>query len=228
MADNIQTTLLVTASQSRARQSAACQAFAPAPSVVGGFCVSSVTCGPAARRAAIACLLLLRGPSTVAGLVMPVRVDAIQAVSSAGATPHVLEEGLVGVQPALADSNASAAVVGPLRCLRIRTTIAHVSPRDIFGERAWEQRVAVPAMGLGRAFALKTSAAAVLPQGEIAAANVNDGAALTAASPRRLPAKIRGAATYDGQPVEDARSQVDEAWHAPYCSSEVVRLSAIV
>src|SRR5215218_7484569 len=63
-----------------------------------------------ARRALVKALLWSDSPATVARLVMPVAVKAIQRVRERRARPHIFDESLKRSQPAVTDTNAARAV----------------------------------------------------------------------------------------------------------------------
>ena len=75
-------------------------------------------------------LLFGGSPSTVAGLIVAIVVDAIQGLPL-WARPHVLKERFKAVLPALADANAPSAPERELRRVRVETAILHRLPRPI-------------------------------------------------------------------------------------------------
>ncbi len=96
--------------------------------------------GYAAIYAGVARLLRLRGPSTILRTVGAIIIDAVEAIqrsvarsrSGLWAWSHVGVKGFKRVIPALADRNATPAVVFPLRSLWIRAALAHVQPQRVF------------------------------------------------------------------------------------------------
>lgn len=76
-------------------------------------------------------LLMKRGPSDVAGFVVPVDVDAIKAVPRRGSLAHVFEERREAVSPAVADRDSASSVVRPARHIRIGAPRNHAGPYPI-------------------------------------------------------------------------------------------------
>ena len=79
--------------------------------------------------------LLLRGrPSAVSGFVVPIRVDAVDGISSRWARlrAHVFQERDEGVLPAFAHGDTARAVQPELRVVRLIAASTHVPPSAVF------------------------------------------------------------------------------------------------
>jgi hypothetical protein len=141
-------------------------------------CVSLTTELDDAGRGGIAGLFFWRGPSTVARLVIPVVVDAIDRVLTRRFRTHVSVEGREVIQPTVANPDSSAAVIGPLRGSRVQATALHRIPRSVFG------RLLHPVRAMVRAVVLLASARSALLSSPCRDAHVARAAALTSAQPR--------------------------------------------
>jgi hypothetical protein len=170
------------------------------PSVQGQ---QSVTC-------AVVELCLAGGPPTVSGLVVSVIVDAVDAVLRGGTRPHVGQEVLEVVTPALADTNTAPAVLRVSRVTRIQASASHIPPRRDL------RRLRAPVCS-----SLPTDAFAVVATargGEAAAQRPRhdqlDGAAVAAAHPDGLtgPRAMRGHLDSD-QPTVAMACQVTSSRH---------------
>jgi hypothetical protein len=84
------------------------------------------------RVAAVVALLLCGGPSDIAGLVVPVVVDAVDGVKPAGAQPDVFKEGLEGSTPLEAYLDTPAAIPIEVPDPRIPAPGDHALPREVF------------------------------------------------------------------------------------------------
>lgn len=105
---------------------------------------------------AVPLLLNGRRPSTIRRLVMPVIVNPVDARTRRPAA-HVGQE--VGeVQPAVTDANASAAVAGILRVVRIETSPLHVHPDHVGPAARSRLRVPVRSVARRRGRAVQTAA----------------------------------------------------------------------
>lgn len=78
-------------------------------------------------------LLGLACPPTVFRRVVAVGIDPINRVFRRGSPFHVFKKRLEAVLPSRANRNTTAAVVFVVRCVRIRTTLAHTEPNLILG-----------------------------------------------------------------------------------------------
>lgn len=139
----------------------------------------------------------LRRPSAIAGLVVPVVVDAVETKPiRTGA--HIGEEVLESA-PRLMDGDASSAVPIVLLVSRTRTPINHRSPR-VVGRRARHQMRAV-------AFAHETTAGSGVTAAKLVAVHKLSSAAVALAIPQSSVARD------DGKFAEHAASQIDESGH---------------
>lgn len=77
-------------------------------------------------------LLLVGGPAHVAGLIVPVVVDAVDRHAWMRPPAHVIEKCLVTVSPALTYGDSSAAVISKLVLSRILASLNHAAPTNIF------------------------------------------------------------------------------------------------
>lgn len=85
---------------------------------------------------AVVCLLLLGCPATVFWLIVPVVVDAIDAHSCVRACSHVLEEGIEGIRPALADSNPTASIERVSVGFLVPAAVSHLDPNVVLRRAA--------------------------------------------------------------------------------------------
>ncbi len=83
-----------------------------------------VTC----PRTPIVSLFDTCGPTAIRRFVITVVVHAIDRVFRCGAWPHVGVKRFERVNPALTDTKASAAVIGPFKTGIVRTALLHVGP----------------------------------------------------------------------------------------------------
>ena len=89
-------------------------------------CLSALAVG-----APVAILLGAGGPSAVAGLVIPIDVNAIDGVPTRWPRPHISQEIRERVLPVPADRNSSASVTRPTMVPRIVTAMFHAPPRHV-------------------------------------------------------------------------------------------------
>lgn len=139
----------------------------------------------------------LCGPSAIAGFVVPVIVDAIEA-KSIRTDAHVGEK-ILESTPLLIDGDASPAVPVVLLVSRTRTPINHRSPR-VVGRRARHQMRAV-------AFAHETTAGSSVTAAKLVAVHE------LACTARALAIPQNSVARNDGKFAKYAAGQIDEGWH---------------
>lgn len=83
-------------------------------------------------RSLVPVLFTARRPFAIIRRVRAVVVDAIDRMFGTGAWTHVLSKVGEGMQPTIADSNASAAIVGVMWRARIQAAVFHRAPTAVF------------------------------------------------------------------------------------------------
>jgi len=151
-------------------------------------------------------LLNPRRPLAVARIVMAFAVDSLNRVLRRWARTHVLHKGGKGVEPAVADINASLPVT---RMGTDTATLAHGSPDVVFRPFAHSVRF----KACRSLVALKASAAFGIAVIELVGGYVARLAALAPANPlANMAAWIRG--SFDGrQTTKLHSSQINFGWH---------------
>jgi len=141
------------------------------------------------RRPAVVVLFDPCGPAAVARFVIAAVVSAIKSVSWRRPRPHIGQESGEVVSPAFTNPDPAASIVLEVPQIGIRTSLVHVSPRDVFG------RVLAAAAAVTLGIAVTESASACgftspAPTGASIAASKRpntdsaDGSAIAAASPK--------------------------------------------
>ena len=152
------------------------------------------------------------GPTTIAGLIVPVVIDAVDAMFGRGAVAHISQEVLEGVTPALADRNPAATVPRPVFTLRVCAAIDHMSPRSIFrGTPLSSACMTMLQTCLCRPFSLQTAAALRMSGLEVVSGCNCFSAAITSTSPDGLFFPIGAPSReslYDSQTTEPQGHQV--------------------
>lgn len=80
---------------------------------------------------AIVCLFSSCRPSAVAGLIIPVVVDAVNRVVKAWTLAHVVTKSIKRVEPSIADRYAAFTVAVKAGCQRAKTAVSHRLPRFV-------------------------------------------------------------------------------------------------
>lgn len=106
------------------RNAVVCESSLASP---GGYRLGTAVMFQLAYGACVLGILLACGPATVLGTVESVVVDAVQ-FKSTGSLAHVLEEGFEGMEPTVADLDATGTVVGITRMCNVVTSAEHPGP----------------------------------------------------------------------------------------------------
>lgn len=97
------------------------------------------------RMPSIALLLKVGSPSAIGRLVVAAVVDAVDRMLRGWPASHIGKERLIGVTPAFADSNSTAAVISKLLVMWRRAPLAQALPRYVFRSGAVSVSPAVDA-----------------------------------------------------------------------------------
>lgn len=119
-----------------------------------------------------------RGPSTIARFVIPIGVDAIKRVPSAGPFADIGQEVREGVAPPITDGDPATAVVAVVETLRVEAPVFHVGPSAVLG-----RLVALPGESVrprsSCVFRLQTSAGSTIASPKVVERDYADGGAVT-------------------------------------------------
>jgi hypothetical protein len=167
---------------------------------VSTACVNTMS----GQRATIPSLLRSCGPTHVAGLVVPVIVDAIERVRGRRTWTHVREEGLEGLSPRATHANPAGAVVA-ICSMRPRVApLLGALPRSILWRPS--QSMLASAVALGVALCAAAAMAGAAP--ERRRGSRHDGAAVAATTPEEMRVAKTIAGELDGR--EPAKSRAGE------------------
>lgn len=160
--------------------------------------------------APVSVLLGLCGPSTVAGFVVPVIVDAVECPAERPWS-HVREEVLERVHPSLTDGDSAASVVLPVPGVRISAALAHGGPTVKF--RGGSTASAVPMRGsgpesFGGLIVTQAPTASRVAVAQLLSRRLLPTAAITLTCPGRMRVSTAARAFQDGQPAESLTDQV--------------------
>lgn len=170
------------------------------------------------RSAFVSRLFLRGGPAAVAWFVVPIIVDAIQRTANR-TRPHVSQECLERVAPAVAHRDATAAVIGEAVVASREAPLSHAAPTLVLPRPSRELRsVAVNSGCRPEALAAHASAAGRLATQQLTADDFGGVAAITDTGPPdavRSPSREREHA----EPMKASPCQVNEYVHHPYFTS---------
>jgi len=139
---------------------AATKAVLPGVRVLGG---QWVTLEAMTIRSTICALLLLRRPAAISGLVVTVSVDAIEGHALRALT-HVFEK-VRELLPPLADRDASPAVIGISRDIRVANSSEHGCPAPIGGRLPAKRSMSMSVIGIRLIRHLELILSGVAPRG---------------------------------------------------------------
>jgi hypothetical protein len=162
-------------------------------------------------KQAIASLVSLLGfpidPSAILGAVRSISVDAVKRIFARWARPHIGEE-VSERFPAIADTNATPAVIVKHDALRITTAAAHALPDFIFRSLLHAVRGGV----LSRFLAPKASTTARVFRGEVRSRDNGFFPAVANAKPRNAVAVL--SLPYHQQSIEASANKICERRHS--------------
>lgn len=143
----------------------------------------------ALRRLRVAAFIPLllgsRGPSAVIRRVGAVVVDAVQRMIGRWASPHVLQERLVGRAPLVTDANTTPAITRIPLVARIVTAVPHIDPRLIFARPCASSGITVRGLSGASFLAMVATATDCLSSSQGASGDDPFRAALATAAPMR-------------------------------------------
>lgn len=157
-------------------------------------------------------LLFLRGPATIAGLVMAIVVDAVNRHSLSWAWAYVSQEGREVVAPFFAHPNAAASIemVDAMRlCI---TASQHARPRGVFRRPSCSSTSSMPDARDGH-FQFQADATLLPTTSQIIPSDRARGAAVTHALPEATALRRTIRQTDDRQATEAPTGHINEGWH---------------
>lgn len=132
--------------------------------------------------ASVVLLLNCCGPAAVAWLVVPVYVNAVDAVRAGWRLAHIAQECLERLSPCLADFNSSTTIVFVLRKSFVRASLDHCFPDDV----NTSSTVAMRRLGPRSGYRLKAPATPCVAGAKASSCRVGRSAAVASAKPRPL------------------------------------------
>lgn len=165
-------------------------------------------------RSLIHRLLMRRGPSTVAGIVIAVVVDAINRMRRGRFRSHIGVEQREGIAPAFTDSNTAPTVALERGVASIRASVLHGVPRSVL--------TASPALPvLGQESALAATTRGNCHAGQMTGADDVTAAAITQADPVGVASRWREF-LYSSQFAEALADKIQASHFANYTPVLVV------